>query len=393
MTSRWLMLAVLFIARVTMAFQFQSIAALSQFLISDFGLGYAQFGLLVGTYMLPGVVIALPGGALGARFGDKTIALCGLALMTIGGAMTALADQYAIALAGRLVSGIGAVLLNVMLTKMTTDWFAGREIITAMAILVSSWPLGIGLALVAEPLLATTASLAVALHATAAAALLGLLLVAVVYRPVTSAVAPTASSFLSGITRSELLCVSLAGLVWALYNVSYILLVSFAPALLVGRGLSTAEAGFATSLATWTLMVSLPIGGIVIERIGRPVVLVAISLVLMGLAIALVAMVGESPSIIAVAGFISGIPAGAIMALPAQVLRPESRSQGMGVFFTWYYLAMALLPPVAGHLRDLSGDARTPLLFAVCVSFVTVGVVGAFAVFRRTPPSRTIGAP
>ena len=137
-------------------------------------------------------------------------------------------------------------------------------------------------------------------------------------------------------------------------------------------------------------MVSLPLGGVVIERIGRPVALIAISLVLMGLAIALVAIAGDSRWIIAIAGLVSGIPAGAVMALPAQVLRPQNRSQGMGVFFTWYYLAMALLPPVAGHLLDLSGDARVPLLFAACLSFVTVGIVGTFAAFRLAPSSSSI---
>jgi MFS family permease len=375
---------------VSMAFQFQSIAAVSQFLVVDLALDYSKLGLLVGIYMLPGVAISLPGGMLGARFGNKTIALSGLLMMIVGGAMSGLADQYAMAVAGRLVSGIGAVLLNVMLTKMTSDWFAGRGIITAMAILVSSWPLDIGLALATEPLLATAYTWSAAFHATAASALVGFLLLAVVYCPATPGAAPITGRLSSGITRPEFVSVSLAGMMWALYNVSYILLVSFAPSLLIARGLSVADAGFATSLATWTLMVSLPLGGVVIERIGRPVALIAINLALMEFTIALVAIAGNSRWIIALAGLISGIPAGSIMALPAQVLRPQSRGPGMGAFFMWYYLAMALFPPVAGYLRDLSGDARAPLLFGTCLSFVTVGVVGAFAAFRMVPSASNI---
>src|SRR5439155_18257285 len=45
-------------------------------------------------------------------------------------------------MAGRLASGAGGVLLTVQLTKMGTDWFAGKEIATAMAIFVNSWPAG-----------------------------------------------------------------------------------------------------------------------------------------------------------------------------------------------------------------------------------------------------------
>jgi MFS family permease len=387
MRSRWLILAVLFLARASLAFQFQSIAAVSQFLIADLKLDYAQLGFLVGIYMLPGVVISLPGGVLGARFGDKSVTLCGLLLMVIGGVMTGLADQYAMALAGRLVSGIGAVLLNVLLTKMTSDWFAGREIIVAMAILVTSFPFGIGVALAVEPALAAAQSWPAAIHATAVGALLALLLVAVFYRTPQANPAPPSVRLLGGMTSREFMGVSLAGMIWALYNVSYILLVTFSPTLLIARGLSAADAGFATSFATWTLIVSVPLGGALIERSGRPVLLIAICLILMAAALAGVGVSGDSRWAIALTGLIGGVPAGAIMALPAQVLSPQSRSAGMGVFFTWYYLAMALFPAIAGLLRDLSGDPRVPLLFAAGIGVVTVGVVYAFASLMRASAS------
>jgi MFS family permease len=387
MQTRWLILSVLFLARATIAFQFQSVAAISPSLISDLKLDYAQFGLLVGVYMLPGVVVSVPGGMLGARFGDKTIALSGLALMILGGIATALANEYGIALAGRLVSGIGAVLLNVLLTKMATDWFAGREIVLAMAILVTSWPFGIGIALVVEPAMAAAQSWSVAVHATAVAAFAAWALVATVYRPARPTQSGGPGDLLAGITARELVGASVAGLIWAIYNVSYILLVTFSPPLLVARGLSAADAGLATSLATWTLMVSVPVGGLLIERTGRPMMLIAVSLVLMAMAIALVAILGESRWAIALAGLISGIPAGAIMALPTQVLMPQNRGAGMGVFFTWHYLAMALFPAIAGLLRDVSGDPRMPLLFAAGLGVVTVSALGAFAALTRSPAS------
>jgi MFS family permease len=387
MGSRWLILAVLFLARASLAFQFQSIAAVSQFLITDLKLDYAQLGFLVGIYMLPGVVISWPGGMLGARFGDKSVALSGLLMMVIGGVMTGLADHYAMALAGRLVSGTGAVLLNVILTKMTSDWFAGREIIVAMAILVTSFPFGIGLALAVEPLLAAAQSWALAIHATAAAAFLALILLSACYRRPFTPAATIAPPKPGGMTSREFVGASLAGIVWAFYNVSYILLVTFSPPLLVARGLSTADAGFTTSIATWILIASVPLGGALIERTGRPVASIASCLVLMGIAIALVGLVGDSIWAIAWAGVIIGMPAGAIMALPAQVLAPQSRAAGMGVFYTWYYLAMAFFPAIAGLLRDLSGDPRMPLFFAAALCVVTLGAVLAFTVLTRASAS------
>jgi hypothetical protein len=43
----------------------------------------------------------------------------------------ALSDSWTGQIAGRLVAGAGGVLLNVQMTKMVADWFAGREIATA----------------------------------------------------------------------------------------------------------------------------------------------------------------------------------------------------------------------------------------------------------------------
>lgn len=387
MPSRWSILAVLFLARASLAFQFQSIAAVSPFLVADLTLDYTQLGALVGIYMLPGVAVALPGGLLGARYGDKTIAIFGLLLMVLGGVLTGLADQYAMAVAGRLISGIGAVLLNVLLSKMATDWFVGREIIVAMAILVTSFPFGIGVALAVEPVLAVAQSWRIAIHATAACALLALLLVAGLYRAAQADRAAAAGPGLAGMTSRELVGASLAGLIWALFNVSYILLVTFSPSLLIARGMSAPDAGFATSFANWTLMVSIPLGGLLIERAGRPILLISASLVLMAAAMSLVALSGEANWAIALAGFITGVPAGAIMALPAQVLSPQNRATGMGIFFTWYYGAMALFPAIAGWLRDLSGDPRVPLLFAAIIALATIAVAGAFAALMRASAS------
>ncbi len=83
----------------------------------------------------------------GKRFGDKRVSCVGLFLMVIGGVVLGLSRSYQAAFAGRLVAGIGAVLFNVMVTKMVTDWFIGREIRTALGILLGSWPCGLALGL------------------------------------------------------------------------------------------------------------------------------------------------------------------------------------------------------------------------------------------------------
>jgi hypothetical protein len=65
--NRWGILAVLFAVRATMAFQFQSVAAVAPLLGSEFGVGIADIGVLIGLYFAPGIALALPGGAIGAK--------------------------------------------------------------------------------------------------------------------------------------------------------------------------------------------------------------------------------------------------------------------------------------------------------------------------------------
>src|SRR5260370_37867511 len=81
MRNRWGVLALLFFIRGTMAVQFQSVAAVAPLLGTGFGASLADIGILVGLYSVPGVALALPGGAIGQRFGGKNPVLAGLALM------------------------------------------------------------------------------------------------------------------------------------------------------------------------------------------------------------------------------------------------------------------------------------------------------------------------
>src|SRR5262249_9458851 len=115
--------------------------------IADFRLDYAAIGTLIGFYNLPGIVMALPSGLFGRRFGDRAIYASGLILMAAGGAVMGLSQGLTLALIGRLLSGAGAVLFGQALAKMVTDWFAGREIVVAMGVFLASWPLGIVLGL------------------------------------------------------------------------------------------------------------------------------------------------------------------------------------------------------------------------------------------------------
>ncbi|MCK1449561.1 MFS transporter [Bradyrhizobium sp. 35] len=358
MRNRWGILAILFVVRLTIAFQFQSVAAVAPLLQQGFGVGLADIGILIGLYFTPGIVLALPGGAIGRTLGDKPTTIVALLLMTAGSLVMATTDVWGWQMAGRLASGAGGVLLTVQLTKMGTDWFAGKEIATAMAIFVNSWPAGVAISLLVLPAIGTAYGAGAVFLVAGSLTAIGIVLITFYQAP------PGATASAAGSGRLDplaLLAVIVAGAIWGLYNVGFAMIFSFGPSLLAERGWSIAAAGSAISLVMWLSVISVPAGGYLADRFKRPFVLAIVaSLVVAGL----LAWLTRSDAVITILvliGLIGGHPAGPIMSLTARVLVPETRAIGMGVFYTLFYAAMMLGPAVAGRLAKSAGTAAVAL--------------------------------
>jgi MFS family permease len=365
---RWGILAVLFAVRATMAFQFQSVAAVAPLLGGEFGVGIADIGILIGLYFAPGVALALPGGAIGQRFGDKTTVLGALLLMLAGSIAMAFGTAWGIQIAGRLVAGAGGVILSVQMTKMLTDWFAGKEIATAMAIFVNSWPAGIAISLLTLPWIGTNWGVGAVHLGVAALIACGFALLALAYRPpVDAAVASTAKLQLD---RNTAIAVIAAGLIWGLFNVGFAVIFSFGPTMLVERGWSIAAAGSTISIVLWVAVFSVPFGGFLADRTKRPqTILVAGSIVFAMLMLSLPRTDAILLTVVGL-GLISGQPAGPIMSLPARVLRPQTRAIGMGLFFTMFYGCMMLGPVGGGACAKWAGSSAAAFDFGAAMILV-----------------------
>lgn len=358
--NRWAILAVLFTVRLTMAFQFQSVAAVAPLLRTQFGVGLAEIGFLIGLYFTPGIVLALPGGAIGQKLGDKRTTLAALSLMLIGSAVMAVGESWSAQVAGRLIAGGGGVLLNVQMTKMVADWFAGKEIASAMAIFVNSWPAGIALSLLTLPSIGTSYGVNAVDLFVAALVVVGIAL-AMTYRPPPDVVAAATASARPDFRTT--LAVTVAGLIWGLYNLSFAMIFSFGPTMLVERGWTIAQAGSVISIVLWLAVISVPSGGFVADRLKRPqIVLVVGCIISAALMLSLAHTAGVVAGVIAL-GLFSGQPAGPILSLPARVLQPHTRAIGMGLFYTIYYVVMALGPLIAGAAAKWTGNTASAFDF------------------------------
>ena len=361
MSNRWGILAVLFIVRLTMAFQFQSVAAVAPLVGAQFDASLADIGLLIGLYFTPGVALSLPGGAIGKRLGDKVTVAGGLMLMLIGQLTMVASNSWGWQIAGRLIAGGGGVLISVLMTKMVTDWFAGKEIATAMAIFVTSWPVGIATSLLTLSAVGTAAGVSAAYLSVAAMIGLGMLLLVVGYRsPSVAAAVPSAASRLD---RNTLFAVIIAGVIWGVFNIGFTMIFSFGPTLLVERGWSITAAGSAISIVLWFAALSGIAGGFLADWTRRPQSVLVIGCVLFALLmLALPRSAAVIPIVIAI-GAISALPAGPIMSLPARVLQPQTRAIGMGIFFTVFYAVMMLGPAIGGAIAKWTGGAAAALDF------------------------------
>lgn len=383
MPSRWSILAVLFVARSAIAFQFQSIAAVAPQLGQALGASLADIGVLIGLYFAPGALLALPGGAIGRRYGDKVTVLAGLLMMLAGELLMTASPSWSAQIAGRLTAGIGGVLLNVLMTKMLADWFAGREIATAMAVFINSWPAGIAISLMLLPAIGATSGLHAVNLAVAGLILIGLCLVTLVYR------APNASVAVKGergnLTAGTICAVIAAGLIWCLYNIGFAMIFSFGPSMLVERGWSSAEAGSTISVVLWLAVLSVPFGGFLADRTKRGQAILVTGCIAFAPLTLLLSRSGAVLPVVVALGIFCGLPAGVIMSLPARVLEQKTRPIGMGLFYTVYYAGMLAGPAIGGKLSTAVGSASAALDFGA-VALLACPVV--LWLFRRIVAGR-----
>lgn len=378
------MLALIFAVRAGLGFQFQTVGSVGDSLAAELGLSYAELGTLIGAFFLPGLVLALPAGYAGRYASDKVLVALGLVALALGAGFCAVAPGFGPMMLGRVLCGVGFVFGTIYMTKMIVDWFAGREIATAMAVLVMSWPFGIAMGQVGHTWLATAVGWTWAFVTASLYCLAGAGLVMAAYRSPAMAV-KIGAVVSTGLTRREWILVVIAALVWGCFNAAFIVYLSFASRVLVAGGYGPLEAAAVISLASWVMIVSGAVCGLIADRTGRSDAILYTCLVVAILSLALLPQTRFAIPLALAFGLLGMAPAGLIMALTGQAMAPEHRAFGMGIFFSIFFLFTAPTPTIAGWLYDLSGDPFWPILFAVAMFGLTMVANFGFRVAQRLP--------
>jgi len=136
----------------------------------------ALIGLAIGAYGLTQAVLQIPFGMLSDRIGRRPVIYVGLLIFAAGSVLAANADSIWGVIAGRVLQGAGAISAAVM--ALLSDLTREQHRTKAMAMIGMSIGLSFAVAMVVGPLLTRAFGLSGLFWATAAMALLGILIVA-----------------------------------------------------------------------------------------------------------------------------------------------------------------------------------------------------------------------
>jgi MFS family permease len=146
----------------------------------------------------------------------------------------------------------------------------------------------------------------------------------------------------------------------------------------MSRGASVGQAGLITGVALWISIVSVPLGGLVADRVNRPRLLIVTACLVATCTIAGIARAPWPALWMVVSGILLGLPPSILMALLPRAVRAEHLATALGIYYGLFYLGMAISQTLAGFLRDVTGDPGMPLLFAALLMAATVPAVLLF---------------
>lgn len=369
-----------------MGLQFQTLGSVGDDLSIAYGLDYASIGLLIGLFMAPGFLLALPAGFMGRYVSDRGLGVTGLLALTIGGVLCGVApDSWTIGL-GRVLAGVGFLLVNIYFTKMVADWFVGREIATAMSILVMSWPFGIAMGQVGHAWLAQSFGWRVPFIVASGYCLMAAAALFVMYRP-PSDLKTAASNGAVRLAGPEWRLILCAGIAWGVFNAGYVAYLSFGPKVLETQGYTALAAAGVISIASWLMIFSGAVCGQIADRFGRRNTILTICMTCAVISLFLLSVPGAGLGSSLLFGLVGMAPAGVIMALVGEAMRPEQRAFGMGVFYTIYFAVMMAAPPIAGAILDATGSPSGPIVFAMVLFAAVLPAVFAFRWFKSAAAS------
>src|SRR2546425_3426665 len=145
--------------------------------------------------------------------------------------------------------------------------------------------------------------------------------------------------------------------------------------MLMARGLSLGDAGFVVSLAIWVTILSVPLGGLLTDRVCRPNLSIVAGSLAAGLVTMLLPVLAHPLLAFCLLGLATGVSPGAVMALVPRAVAPQRLATALGVYYAVFYVVMAATQLAAGGGGDAARGPPPPLpLSAVVIASTGLGL-------------------
>jgi MFS family permease len=377
---RWKILVVSALCFLIYAVVIQSVPPILGILIDTFNISHTEAGMLMSLALFPAIVLSFPGGLLVDRFGIRVTGIVSLVITMLGTVIVALGNSYWVLGFGRLVVGLGVAVLMVVLPKIITTWFAGREIGLAMGVYHTAFPLGTILTLNFAGILAYGLGWQIPIWVSAVLCALALLLFIIFIREKKGeqSEAIKAVNLLGAIREAgwKIWCV---GIAWAFFAGCTISYFTYAPDYFISSGKGVAQAGLIASAPMFGSIVLAALVGMVVDRLGKKWLFAVIGLAGIALMLFLIPRFTGHAVLLAVSmGIFIAMFTPATFAMPADILTERVRGVGFGIILTCQGFGNVFGPAIAGIFRDITGDYLWS--FAALSIMAVLGIIPIVAI-------------
>ena len=351
-----MILVIVFLSILAFALIFQSIPPILPLIISELHLTYAQSGLLMSLFALPGVFISLLGGFLSDHYKMRPLGTSCFLLMIGGTMMVGFGMDLQILWLGRFIAGIGAFTLSVFLPKLLSQWFKNNELGFAMGIFNTGVPLGSIICFGLFGKIGTLWGWRLPIL------LIGIYLLITTILFITFYKLPFSTNIINhkplGIWKSlkemgsPLWWVALS---WLWFNAGFISFATFAPNLFLEKGYTIEQSGLLIGVPLLgSLLLSAPTGYLV-DRFRHQEWLIGIG----GLALSILTLLFNFSSsfllIVVLMGIFSAMIPATVYSLPPEMLKIGNVGLGFGVISTCSSIGIFAAPYLVGKAKDLTG--------------------------------------
>jgi len=356
---------------------------------AEFGLAYAQLGLLRGIFTGAMAALQIPAGWLAARLGSAPLLAAGTALVGAGFCLAGLSSGVAMLAVALLIGGIGASTQHPLAAALVARAFAGSRSLKALGTYNFAGDIGkmtlpavAGLMLVAMPWRPTVALLG----AMGIGAAVLILTLTPRFAARHSGTAPAAASAASGHPRTRFGFPILLS-IGVFDSSTRMAFLTFLPFLLVAKGASVTTVGFALTLVFAGGAAGKLICAFIGARLGViPTVWLTEGMTTLSIVALLPLPLEGALILLPVVGVALNGTSSVLYGSVPQLVEPSRHTQAFGIFYTGTIGAGAIAPAIYGLLGDAFGITAA-LIIVACTVLVTLPLAAALRPAFASPHS------